>query len=204
MRSAQPDPHVCPELSYRVSSISYMGSGVVFDAVAAVQVAVTDLLTCLDGGELAGLPDGELVEVVQELEATERQLQTRDWAVLSEVGSRQVADRMLARSPAGFLARVCRLSPGVALARAREAEALGQRRTLTGEPLPPVRGRVAAARRDGLLSDGHVQVMLGAFRELPAQLSVADLDASEQILIDAARALNPTELARVATALVDA
>ena len=174
------------------------------EAVVALQGAVDDVLARLDCGALAELGDEDLVEVVQELEAARRCLETSDHAVVREVGSRDLADRTLSRNPAGFLAQVCRLTPGAARARVREAEALGERRALTGEPLEPVRPQIAAARRLGLLDAAQVRVMLRAFRELPPGLPVEDLAASETILLDAARALHAGDLARVASALVDA
>ncbi|MGI8761227.1 MAG: DUF222 domain-containing protein [Jatrophihabitantaceae bacterium] len=75
---------------------------------------------------------------------------------------------------------------------------------VTGQALEPLRPLAAQARRCGLLGGEHVRVMLRAFEELPASLAVEQVAAAEKILVDAAAALDPNDLNRVATALVDA
>lgn len=153
-----------------------MGSSTVLDAVVSLQAAVDDVLKCLDAGELAGLDGEEFVEVVREIEAARRRFATTDYAVVEEVAGRDLPDQSLSRNPAGFLAQVLRLSPGVARARVAEAQALGERRALTGAVLAPVRPRLAGARRLGVLDGEHVRVALRGLRELPPWLDPSDVD----------------------------
>jgi hypothetical protein len=181
-----------------------MTSAVVLDAVLALQNAVDELLKHVDNGGLGLLSDEEFTEVALGVEATRRRLATVDYPLIGEVEARDLPAKELTRSAAGWLSTALRITPGAARARVREAEALGERTALTGEPLAPLRPRIAQARRLGILDAEHVKVMLHAFAELPPSLPAEELDASEQLLVDAAQALHPNDLARVARALVDA
>jgi Domain of unknown function (DUF222) len=49
----------------------------------------------------------------------------------------------------------------------REAADLGERRTLTGEPLAPVLAATAAAQREGRLGREHVAVIRRFYHQLP-------------------------------------
>jgi hypothetical protein len=50
------------------------------------------------------------------------------------------------------LTQALRISPGEAHRRVRAAEGLGQRVSMLGAPLPPVRPVLAAAQRDGAVT----------------------------------------------------
>ncbi len=80
-----------------------MTSGAVLDAIVSLQAAVGDVLKHFDNGDLGCLSEDEFAEAAGELEATRRTLATADYAVVAEIESRELADRQLARNPAGYL-----------------------------------------------------------------------------------------------------
>jgi Domain of unknown function (DUF222)/HNH endonuclease len=89
-------------------------------------------------------------------------------------------------------------------ARARMARAvdLGPRQALTGEVLPPVLARTAAAVARGAVSAAQVDVIIGCVERIPASAPASAWPVAEQLLIEAARFEAPRELARTAQALL--
>lgn len=65
------------------------------------------------------------------------------------------------------LAERLHISRGEASRRIHEAADLGPRRTLTGQPLPPLLTATAAAQRAGHLGPAHVQVIRCFLHQLP-------------------------------------
>jgi len=103
-----------------------------------------------------------------------------------------------------MLAGMLRISPGEAARRVRAAEAVGERVSMTGQPLPPVRPHLAAAQRDGAVSTEQVDIVTRALAKVDgAGFDPADVAAGEQILADYAAQLGPKDLARLADRVVD-
>lgn len=179
-----------------------IGAAVV-DSLHSLQAAVDEFLNHADNGGLGVLSDDEFAEVAREVEAIRRQLTTADYPIVAEVSARALPEQRLARTPAGYLGALWRLSPREVSGRVREANVLGPRVTLTGEPLEPLHPRTAQARRLGILSDGHVALIARTLHELPPDLPVPEVDSAEAILVQAAHSLHAGDLARVARRLLD-
>jgi hypothetical protein len=101
------------------------------------------------------------------------------------------------------LADRLRITKAEAGRRVEEAADLGERRALTGERLAPQLPATAAAQRDGLLGEGHVQVIRSFFAHLPAEVDLPTREAAEADLAEQASAYRPDELAKYAQRIMD-
>lgn len=180
-----------------------MSTAAILDSIEALQIAASEVLKLADGGDLGILTDEEFLDAAREIEAIRRQLDTADHAIIAEVRVRDLPDTHLARNPRGLLSQLWRITHREAGARIREADALAPRLTLTGEPLPPLRPAAAAARKLGILNPAQIKVILDTLAALPHTLPVPEVDSAEQILVNAAHALNAQDLAGVARHLID-
>jgi hypothetical protein len=84
-----------------------------------------------------------------------------------------------------------------------EAQDLGERRALTGEPLPPRLAATAAAQRAGALGEGHVRVIRGFLRDLPCWIDAPTREHSEAQLAGFAAQYRPEVLATLAAKLAE-
>jgi hypothetical protein len=72
--------------------------------------------------------------------------------MIDEAARRGLPDSVCQSNMAQMLAATLRISVPEAARRVRAAEAVGERMSMTGEPLSPVRPLLAAAQRDGEIS----------------------------------------------------
>lgn len=84
-----------------------------------------------------------------------------------------------------------------------EAADLGQRRALTGEPLPPLLTATAKAQRHGLIGDGHVEVIRAFVHRLPSWVDLKTLEKAERDLAKQATQYRPDQLAKLAARIMD-
>ena len=77
------------------------------------------------------------------------------------------------------------LSPGEASRRVKAAEHLGDRQSMTGEPLGPWRPLLAEAQRRGEVTTEQVAVIDTALRRVDGPgVDPAEVEAGEQILVE--------------------
>ncbi len=96
-----------------------------------------------------------------------------------------------------------RISRGEAARRIHEANDLGPRQSVTGEPLPPRLEATAAAQRDGDIGAGHVAVIRGFWHRLPDFVDVETRVIAEAQLARLGGQHRPDELAKLADKLTD-
>jgi hypothetical protein len=99
-----------------------------------------------------------------------------------------------ARSAKDFLIDALRAAPGEAAARVQAAVDLGPRRSLSGQRLPALFPATAAAEAAGLISARHTAVIRRTIDALPVVVQDACGPQAEQVLVRAARTLNPAQL----------
>ncbi|MBV9353296.1 MAG: HNH endonuclease [Mycobacterium sp.] len=87
--------------------------------------------------------------------------------------------------------------------RIEEAEDLGPRQSLTGEPLPPQRWATAAAQRAGALGGAQVRVIRGFLRDLPCWIDADTRQCAEAKLAELGAQYRPEQLAKLADKLAD-
>ncbi|WP_156763716.1 DUF222 domain-containing protein, partial [Mycobacterium sp. 852002-50816_SCH5313054-b] len=113
----------------------------------------------------------ERLRALERLERVARRLRTPGHALINQLEA-QASTAELGGTLRSALADRLRITKAEAARRVDEAEDLGQRRALTGEPLAPKLAATAAGQRQGLIGDGQVKVIRGFFAQLPAQVDV--------------------------------
>jgi hypothetical protein len=167
-------------------------------AVGLLGTAI-DALAALD---LTTLSRDELLGLTRAVEAHRRRLPVVDHRLVAELDSRGVAFELGCASTAALLRKALRLAPADAKARVSAAADLGPRRAISGEALPPLFTRVAAAQAKGAISARHAVVIVEAIDELPAQAQAEHAAAIEERLVADARVFDPVQLCRLARRIV--
>ena len=170
-------------------------------------VAVAKRIAAM-GAEL----DALLAEPLDTLTTAERLAVTHAWEMLVRrlpvVGHRLVAG--LAAAPteelgeptlAAALSTLLRISKAEAHGRIREAQELGPRSSMTGEPLGSVLWHTAAAQARGDIGPEHVKIIRRFFDRLPDVVDFDTRQAAEAQLAQLAGGLKPEELRQVADRL---
>ncbi len=144
----------------------------------------------------------ELLRALERLERVARRSRAPQHAVINQL-SGQASEEELGGTIRSALADRLRITKSEASQRIAEAEDLGERRALTGEPLTPRLSHTAAAQRDGLIGDGHVKVIRGFFAHLPVEVDVFTRHAADADLAGKAGGYRPDELAKYAQRIMD-
>src|ERR1700733_9015969 len=170
----------------------------IVERISAFRDGVSGLLALSFGV----LTTPERLAVLEQIELEVRRLPTpchelingvRHQATAAELGgtlSHALADRL----------RITRAEAG---RRIRDAEDLGSRLSVTGEPLPPRLTATAEAQRNGELGTGHVAVIRGFFHRLPDFVDVETREKAEAQLARLAGEHRPDELSKLADKLTD-
>jgi hypothetical protein len=135
---------------------------------------IVEVLDALDGAldrlcELSfdALTTPELLRTLQRLERAARRHCTPRHALINNLDA-QAGQEELAGTLRSALADRLRITKAEASRRIADADDLGPRRALSGEPLTPRLAHTAAAQRQGLIGDGHIKEIRRFFDHLPA------------------------------------
>ena len=137
---------------------------------------------------------GGLLDALRAAEAELRRSYSRMLEVVAAVTGFCTTSRLLAG--------VLNLPKGEAKARAEQATVLTARRSLTGEPLPPVLPVTAAELAAGTIGPTHVRVITAVMRRLPDATHPETAAQAEQTLAQAARRFDPSALTRIGERLL--
>ena len=165
--------------------------GALHDAVSDVFAVSSDVLTT-----------PECLALLERLETETRRLPAAGHPLINQL-ARQASNDELGGKLSQALASRLRISRGEASRRIHEAADLGPRRTLTGDPLPPVLAATAAAQRAGEIGAGHVAVIRGFCHRLPDFVDVETRVHAEAQLALLGGRHRPDELAKLADKLTD-
>lgn len=99
------------------------------------------------------------------------------------------------------LAEILRISRAEAKKLVDDAENLGPRTALSGEPMEPWLAATAAALAEGAITAGHVAVIREFIKDLPGHIGVAARESAEQTLVEKARHKRPDEVRKDAADL---
>ncbi|BBZ39274.1 hypothetical protein MCNS_23370 [Mycobacterium conspicuum] len=170
---------------------------------------IVEVLDALDGVldrlcalSFDALTTPERLRILQRLERGARRQRTPQHALINQLDA-QAGPEELGGTLCGALADRLRITKPEASRRIAEAEDLGPRRALTGEPLAPLLTHTAAAQHDGLIGDAHVRVIRDFFTHLPAVVDVGTRAAVELVLADKATEYRPDQLREQARQLMD-
>jgi Domain of unknown function (DUF222) len=144
----------------------------------------------------------ERLNLLERLEQETRRLRVPGHQLINQL-SAQASEEELGGTLRSALADRLRITKAEAGRRIDEAEDLGERRALTGEPLAPQLEVTAAGQREGLIGDGHVRVIRSFFAHLPAEVDLSIREAAEADLAGKAGGYRPDELAKYAQRIMD-
>lgn len=133
------------------------------EALTALRAAYDALAGC----DVDGLTCPELLEVLDEVQTLSCQLPSQNHRLLARLRIEATARDLGAKSWRDVAMIRWRLSSEEANRRLAESDLLGLRRTVTGEPLPPVLEATATAQQLGFVTPEHVTVIRLATRRLP-------------------------------------
>jgi hypothetical protein len=170
--------------------VSNMSS--ISEAIDALDRAL-EVLGAADWTQVAG---GERVGLLDRLETCARRQRAVSHSVIHGLDAAE-----LGAPVAVVVADVLRISRSEARRRERDAEQLAPRRSLTGQPLPPVLPATAAAWAAGVLDPEHLRTIQKFLRELPDHIAVGVAERSEALLAEKAALLRPDQLEVVADRL---
>ena len=170
---------------------------------AAVTAGLSVAVDEIGAVALSWLAEDELLAMLREVERARRRLEAFEHRLVAEVEERNLPGKYVMRSTGALLAGLLNLSPREAAERVRHARQLGPRVTVTGERLAPLLPAAAAARAAGLISAGHVSVIIRAIQKLPATLPTAEVAQAEAFLVQQAKLFDATVLAGIARQLLD-
>jgi hypothetical protein len=167
----------------------------VFDALKA------DLKRALDLS-FDALTTPERFALLQTCETFRRQLPAVEHPLINQV-SEQADETELGGKLPSALANRLRITRADASRRIGEAADLGERKAITGEPLPPALPATAEAQRAGDIGPGHVAVIRGFWHRLPDFVDVDTRQKAEAQLARLGGEHRPDELSKLADKLSD-
>jgi hypothetical protein len=173
------------------------------DASAAALAQLDSALDALHSLDLSRATGEQLLTLTQDWETRKRRCTPLDHQLVAELGSRGLAREHACRDSTTLLSQLLRISATEAGARVRAAADLGPRHGLTGEALPPVYARVAAAQAAGSISAAHARIITATIDALPAAVQAEHDDSVQDFLLEQAHLLDPKPLAALARRISD-
>ena len=166
--------------------------------------AQDQLIKAVEDGGLGVLDDLAFVGFMEALEQTRNRTSLLDHRVIRDAETRRLPDTWTQPNLTAVLVQVLRLSHGEAARRVRAAQQVGERVTMTGEPLEPLRPALAAAQRAGDASPEQVDVCVRAISSVDHRgFDPADLDAADTLLAGFTGTFEPKRLRDLAQQVVD-
>jgi hypothetical protein len=143
----------------------------------------------------------ERLALLETCEGFRRRLPAVEHALINQLVGEEPA--VLGGKLPAVLADRLRISRAEASRRVYEAEDLGERWALNGEPLAPVLEATAAAQRNGEIGAGHVAVIRSFWHRIPEHVDIETRARAESDLARRAGEHRPDELAKLADRLMD-
>ncbi|MGV9799024.1 DUF222 domain-containing protein [Mycobacterium sp. NPDC003449] len=162
-----------------------------FTAWEAAQARLADL-------DYGGLTPGELLELQTRREVVARRDPVIDHALLAALTAQTGPKAVGAKNWAEVLRIRLRISAQQARRRLRDAENLGPRTALSGQPLAPRRAATAAAQAAGRINQEHVDLLDTFAEHLPDWVDATTAQQAEQTLLAVAAHQPPEALQKAA------
>lgn len=144
----------------------------------------------------------ECLAMLQRCEKIRRRLPAAEHPFINKLADQTDQTELGGKLPFALAERL-HISRGEASRRIHEAADLGPRRTLTGQPLPPLLTATAAAQRAGHLGPAHVQVIRCFLHQLPHHVDLPTREKAEAELATLGGRFRPDQLHKLATKLAD-
>ena len=129
------------------------------NALAQYKTILDQLIKVFADPSLSTLDQDRFIGVMQDLEQQRNRIPLIDHALIADGEKRALPDALTQPSMIRVLMSVLRLSPGEASRRVRAAAALGERSSMLGQPLPPLRPHLAAAQQAGRVGTEQVSII---------------------------------------------
>ncbi|MET1004807.1 MAG: DUF222 domain-containing protein [Propionibacteriaceae bacterium] len=169
-----------------------------------LSTALDHVVKVVEDGGLGGLDDLALVGFMQRFERVRNRMPLVDHCLIGEGESRGLQATLTQPSMRGVLVSTLRLSPGEASRRVNAAVACGNRVSMLGEVLEPVRPVLAAAQRDGAVSPEQVQIITSALGKVDRPgFDPAAVTLGEELLTEFATTMGCKDLRLLAEQVVD-
>jgi hypothetical protein len=163
------------------------------------------LLAALDSWGLDDLSPLDLIDWMRQFECVRNRLALVDHRWLATAERIGLAAKLTHTNLKSVLVQALRLSPAEASRRVRAAAAVGDRMSMVGEQLDPIRPLLAAGQQAGDISTEQVAVIERALESVDRPgLDPQEVDEAERILARHALTFGPHELRKIARHLIDA
>jgi hypothetical protein len=139
---------------------------------------------------------------LQRCEKLRRRLPAIEHPLINQVGEQADATELGGTLPSTLANRLL-ITRGEASRRIHEAADLGERKAITGGPLPPLLTATASAQRAGNIGTEHVRVIRGFWHRLPEFVDVETREKAEAQLARLGNEHRPDELGKLADKLTD-
>ncbi|WNG84562.1 DUF222 domain-containing protein [Mycobacterium sp. ITM-2016-00316] len=166
----------------------------------------TDLVALFDKVTGTGFGDAtptELLNAQSSLESLARRIPAMEHRLLAALKTQTSPSELGAKNWAGVMRTRMLLSTRDANRRVREAELLGPRCSLTGQPLEPAYPATAAARECGRITAEHVRIILDTMAKIPDHVDLETTIDVEQRLAMVACEQTPEALRTAARFLLE-
>jgi hypothetical protein len=176
------------------------------DELSAQRSAIrAQIVKLVEDGSLAGYDDHQLVEFMQGLERETNMVAVLQHLIIAECQARDLPGKLTQSSMTRVLTQALRISVGEASRRVQAAEQVGDRASMTGQPMQPVRPVLAVAQRAGDVTPEQVHIIAKGLAGVDrAGFDPADITAGEQILTRAALEVGPKDLQGLTDRVVEA
>jgi hypothetical protein len=148
------------------------------EEIEADYAALDEAISRILGHSYDALTTPEWLTYLDKLEHQARRLPVAGHQLVNQI-SRQATPAEVGGKLAHALADRLHISRAEANRRIHEAQDLGERQALTGQPLPPRYPATATAQRAGLLGDTHIAIIRRFFDELPCCVDAPTCAAAE-------------------------
>ena len=153
---------------------------------------------------LRTVDQAQFIGVMQDIEQSRNRIPLIDHSLIGEGESRGLPEALTQPSMIRVLMSVLRLSPGEASRRVRAAAALGERTSMLGQPLAPLRPHLAAAQQAGRVSPEQVSIIERALASVDRRgFDPADIEVGERLLVEYADTLPVKDLRILAAQVID-
>jgi hypothetical protein len=178
-----------------------MGSSSREEIVETFDALKADLKRALDLS-FDALTTPERFALLQTCETFRRQLPAIEHPLVNQIGEQADMTELGGKLPSAMANRLG-ITRADASRRIGEAADLGERKAITGEPLPPALPATAAAQRAGDIGPGHVAVIRGFWHRLPDFVDAETRQKAEAQLARLGGEHRPDELSKLADKLTD-
>jgi hypothetical protein len=181
-----------------------IGGTPVDHALDQLVTSLDHLVKIVDDGGLDGYDGLQVVGFMRAFEQVRNRLPLVDHRIIADAERRELPSALCQGTMRRLLASTLRISRGEASRRVRAAAAVGERFSMLGEPLEPVRPCLAAAQRDGDISPEQVDLIERALSPLDRRgFDPTDLADGEELLVGHAKVFPPEDLRQLAQRVVD-